>query len=80
VLKLVLGEGLLLVGIGIVAGIAGAAALTRLIQSQLYRTKPGDPATYAVVSLLMVMVALAAAWMPAARASRVNPMIALREE
>ena len=80
VLKLVLGEGLLLVGIGIVAGIAGAAALTRLIQSQLYRTKPGDPATYAVVSLLMVMVALAAAWMPAARASRVDPIIALREE
>jgi putative ABC transport system permease protein len=80
VIKLVLAEGLLQVAIGILAGIAGASALTRLIASQLYSTKPSDPITYAAVSLLMMMVALAAAIVPASRASRVDPMIALRED
>ena len=80
VLRLILGEGLGPVGIGIAAGLAGSAALTRVIESQLYATKPGDPETYAVVCAVMVVVALTAALAPAARASRVNPMIALREE
>ena len=61
-------------------GIAGASGLTKLIQSQLYATKPTDPETYAVVCALMIAVALAAAIVPAAYASRVDPMIALRED
>lgn len=80
VLRLILSEGLGPVAMGIAAGLAGSAALTQVIQSQLYATKPGDPETYAVVCAVMVLVALTAALAPAARASRVNPMIALREE
>jgi putative ABC transport system permease protein len=80
VLRLVVGEGMKLVCAGIVLGLVGAAALTRFMQSLLYGVRPSDPLTYAGVSLLLLLVALAACYIPAQRALRVDPMIALRYE
>src|SRR3984957_1194171 len=79
-LRLVLRDGLATVLVGIVFGIAGAAALTRLIQSELYETKPTDPAVFMFVSLVLLFVAGAAGYFPASRAAGVDPMVALREE
>jgi predicted permease len=80
VLKLVVGEGMKLVCAGVVLGLVGAAGLARLMQSVLYGLRPSDPLTYVSVSLLLVLVALAACYIPAQRALRVDPMIALRYE
>jgi putative ABC transport system permease protein len=80
VLRLVLADalGLVLAGVGI--GMAGAAALTRLLAAQLYEVSPRDPATFAVVAALLVLTALVAAWLPARQAMRVDPIVALRRE
>ncbi len=80
VLRMVIREGMLLAGAGIAAGICGALALTRFLQSLLFEIKPTDPTTFAGVAVLLVMVALAACWIPARRAMRVEPMEALRYE
>src|SRR4029077_13575349 len=80
VLKMVLRHALLLVGIGLAAGLAGSLALTRLIKSGLYGVTATDPATYAGVSLLLVAVAVIACLVPTLRAVRVDPTIALRYE
>ncbi len=80
VLKLVLGEGLILALAGVVIGAAGAAALTRLIREQLYETSATDPGTFLAVSFALLVVALAAGYVPASRAANVDPMVALREE
>ena len=80
VLRLVIGQGMVLAGIGIVIGLAGAFALTRLLTSQLYSIKPTDPATFVGVSLLLGAIALVATLVPALRATRVDPVVALREE
>jgi len=80
VLRLVLGEGLMLAAIGIAIGIGGAIGLTRLIASELYETSATDPATLAVAAVLLIAVAAIAAYVPASRAARVDPMVALREE
>ncbi|MGH9778904.1 MAG: FtsX-like permease family protein, partial [Candidatus Acidiferrales bacterium] len=72
------GIGLALLGIGI--GLAGAFALTRFITGLLFRIAPTDPATLAVVSALLAGVAFLACFMPARRAARVDPMVALRYE
>ena len=80
VLKLVLGKGMLLTGIGLVVGVAGALALTRLLSSLLFSVKATDPWTFVVVSLLLAAVALAAGFIPARRATRIDPVIALRVE
>ena len=80
VLKLVLRQGLRLVGMGVVLGLAGALALTRLLERFLYAVKPGDPLTLLAVSLMLAGVAMAASYVPARRASRVDPAEALRYE
>ncbi len=80
VLRLVFGHALCVTAIGIALGVVGALALTRLLQSLLYEVRPTDPATFAVVLLLMASVSFAASYLPARRAMRVDPMEALRYE
>jgi ABC-type antimicrobial peptide transport system permease subunit len=80
VLGLVLGHGLKLAGAGIALGLGGAFALTRLLQGQLFGVSPTDPLTFAALPLLIAVVALLACWLPARRASRVDPMAVLRHE
>ena len=80
VLRLVVGQGIALAAAGAVAGIAGALGLTRYLQSLLYGVRPTDPATFIGVALLLAMVSLAACYIPARRATKVDPMVALRYE
>jgi ABC-type antimicrobial peptide transport system permease subunit len=80
VMRLVLRQGMTLAGIGLVIGLAGAVAATRLLTSMLFAVKPGDPWTYAAVAALLGLVALAASYLPARRAARVDPLVALRQE
>jgi ABC-type antimicrobial peptide transport system permease subunit len=80
VLALVLGEGLSLVVVGIAIGLASAFALTRFLASMLYGVSPTDPLDFTSVALLFALVALAACYIPARRATRVDPMVALRYE
>jgi putative ABC transport system permease protein len=80
VLALVLKQGLTLAGAGIVVGVVAALLLTRLMQSLLYEVGPGDPWTFVMVSVALIGVSLLAAALPAFRATRVSPLIALRTE
>jgi putative ABC transport system permease protein len=80
VVRLVVRQGLQLVMAGIVLGVAGALALTRLMASLLYGVSATDPATFVVVSILLTTVALIACYVPARRAMRVDPVLALRIE
>jgi putative ABC transport system permease protein len=80
VVRVVLGQGLRVTAIGIVFGVAGALGLTRFLQSLLYEVHPTDPPTFVVVLLLLVSVSVAASYLPARRAMRVDPMVALRYE
>jgi predicted permease len=80
VLWMILRQALLLTGAGIAVGVAGAYALTGLLRTLLYGVKPTDPATFVVVSLLMAAVAMLACLVPVWRATRVDPMVALRCE
>jgi ABC-type antimicrobial peptide transport system permease subunit len=80
VLWLVLREALVLVAIGLVVGVLASLAVTKTAASLLYQLKPNDPLTIALATLLLALVALIAGYLPARRASRVDPMIALREE
>jgi putative ABC transport system permease protein len=80
VMKMVLREGLTLAAIGLIAGLAGAFAASRLLGSLLFEVKPNDPATYAAVAIALGVVALAASYIPARRATRVDPLVALRQE
>lgn len=80
VLRLVLGQGVVLVGVGIAAGLAAAAGLSYTLASLLYGVSRTDPATYVGVSGLLAAVALLACYLPARRAMRVDPMVALRYE
>jgi putative ABC transport system permease protein len=80
VLRLVLGQGLVLLGAGTAIGLAGALALTRFIASLLYEVTPTDLPTYAGVVILLGAVALLASYIPARRAAKVDPLVALRYE
>ena len=80
VLKLVIGQGLTLIIIGITIGSFAALMLTRSMKALLFGVSATDPLTYAVVALLLAGVAMLACYLPARRASRVDPMVALRCE
>jgi len=80
VLALVVGQGMALAVTGVVIGLAGALALTRLLSSQLFGIGATDPATYTIVSVLLAGIAFLATLVPAMRATRVDPVVALREE
>jgi ABC-type antimicrobial peptide transport system permease subunit len=76
----IMGQGLKLAACGVVAGIVLALAATRLLRSLLFGTSPTDAITFVAVSTLLVVIAAAASLVPALRASRVDPLIALRDE
>jgi putative ABC transport system permease protein len=80
ILRLVIEQAMLLVIAGIVAGAAGAYGLSRYLTSLLFEVKPTDPLTYSSLALLLSAVALIACYVPARRATRVDPMVALRYE
>ncbi len=73
-------HGVALAAVGIAVGIGGSFAVTRLLSSMLYDVKPGDPLTLVLVSILLMLVALSACYIPARRATRVDPLVALRHE
>jgi len=80
VVRLVLGRSMRVTGLGLLIGLAAAAAVSQALRSQLLGVGPRDPLTFGGVGLLLAVVALAASWLPARRAARVDPMIALRSE
>jgi putative ABC transport system permease protein len=80
VLKLVVGQGMALALVGVALGLAGAFALTRTLRNLLSTVEPTDPAVFAAVALMIIVVALLASLIPACRAVKVNPVVALRLE
>jgi putative ABC transport system permease protein len=80
IFKMVVGRGLRLILTGLSLGLAGALLLTRLLSGALYRVNPSDPLTFALVAALLAVVALAACYVPARRATKVDPIVALRYE
>jgi len=80
IFALVIGQGLRLTGAGLLVGIIAAVALTRVMRSMLVGVSPGDPATFAVMAVVFAGVAAVSCWMPARRAARLDPAIALRED
>jgi putative ABC transport system permease protein len=80
VLKLIVGSGMTLAGIGVVIGLAGAFTITRLMATLLFGVSPTDAITFAFVSAGLLLVALLACYLPARRAMKVDPLVALRYE
>jgi len=80
VLRLIVMRAVLLTGTGVALGLLGALLLTRLLESLLFGVKPTDPLTFAGVAAVLGIVAIAASVVPARRAARVDPLIALRSE
>ena len=80
ILRMTLGEGLRIVVIGLASGLVAAAIMTRFFQSMLFDVGPADPITYLSVSVILAGVAFFACYIPAKRATRVDPLIALRED
>jgi putative ABC transport system permease protein len=80
IVRLIVGEGMRVAAAGAAVGLIGAFAVTRLMRSLLYGVRPTDPATFTAVALFLAAVALGASWIPARRATRVDPLTALRHE
>jgi ABC-type antimicrobial peptide transport system permease subunit len=80
VLRLILKRGALLAGVGLVIGLGAALGATRLLRSILYDTQPGDPATFAGIALLLGLSAMVATLVPAWRATRIEPVDAIKSE
>jgi putative ABC transport system permease protein len=80
VTRLVVGHGIALTGGGLLIGLAGSWAATRALKTVLYGVSATDPATFAAVAALLTLISLAACWIPARRASRLDPVVVLREE
>ena len=80
VFRMVIRQGMLLAMIGVAFGLAGAFALTRLMTTMLFGVAPNDPATFVGIALLLTSVALVACYIPGRRATKVNPLEALRYE
>jgi ABC-type lipoprotein release transport system permease subunit len=78
--RMVLRQSLLVVGTGLIVGLAAAFAGTRAISSLIVGVRPTDPVTFVTVALLLSLIALVACWIPARRATRVSPLVALRYE
>jgi putative ABC transport system permease protein len=79
-LKLVVRQGMLLTGIGVVIGLAASFGLNRLLANLLFGVKTTDPTTYVAVAAILVSVALLATYIPARRATKIDPLVALRYE
>jgi putative ABC transport system permease protein len=77
---MVLGQGLVTIAIGTAIGLLGSLLLTRTMRSLLFEVSPNDPLTVAGVTLLLILIAALASLIPAYRAARVDPMVALRRE
>ena len=80
VLKMLVGQGMVLTAVGIAVGVVAAVALTRLMANLLFGLGATDPLTFVMIALLLAPVALLACWIPARRATKVDPMMALRYE
>jgi len=80
IFQLVVGQGLRLAGIGVVAGLFGAFAVTREMSSMLVGIKATDPATFVTMAVVFFVIAALASWLPAWRASSLDPIVALRDE
>jgi putative ABC transport system permease protein len=80
ILRMAIGEGMLLVGVGLGTGILGALILTRYLRTMLFAITPTDPVTFASIAVLLSSVALLACFVPARRATQVDPLVALRNE
>ncbi len=80
VMNRILSQGLRLTAAGLVTGLVASFGLTRLLETQLFNVKPTDPLTMTSVAAFIALVALIACYLPAARATRVDPMVVLRDE
>jgi putative ABC transport system permease protein len=80
VVRLVLAQGLALASIGLALGLAASIAGTRLLKSMLFEVQPNDPLVYVAVAVLLAVVALVAGYIPASRAAKIDPVVALRQE
>jgi putative ABC transport system permease protein len=80
IFRMAVGEGMLLVAIGLAVGLAGAVTLTRFVRTMLFDVSASDPITFGTISALLAAVAFVACCVPARRATRVDPLAALREE
>jgi putative ABC transport system permease protein len=77
---MILGQGARLAGIGVAIGIAAALGVTRMMSSFLYEVRPADPTTFVVVCVILLSVTALACYLPARRATRVDPLVALRHD